>query len=223
MATFGYLGAVSTAEKRRLPPDVRRRELLDAAIHQFTTRPFAEVSIADVAREANVSKSLVFRYFDDKRSLYMEAIRWALGQFADATDPGSGLPADERFRLGLSGAIDLFERYPHALESVDSGSVSQDPEFRSLANGTYDLVASRIIGRMGIADPSPRLHHAVRTWFGFVRVSTHEWLEVKAVTREQLIDLQIATFRAAVAEALGLTPPWEWAAGTADGVALDLP
>lgn len=45
--------------------DVTRARVLTAAAHRFAVRPFAEVSMADVAHEAGVSVSDVSRYFGD--------------------------------------------------------------------------------------------------------------------------------------------------------------
>lgn len=195
---------MSQQASRRMAPQKRRALLLDAAADLFTTLPYAEVSIAEVARSAGVSKALVFRYFDDKRSLYLEAMRQVVERLQEASDPDPALPAEERFRIGLNGYLDVIERYPHALSSFEVGDIGRDPEVRALVEDAYAQVAARVIERLGIADPSPRLRHAVRSWFTFVRATTVEWLERREVTREELVRLQTAAFRAGVAEALGL-------------------
>jgi AcrR family transcriptional regulator len=165
--------------RARLQPAERRRLLLDAAADLFTTRPYAAVSMADVARAAAVSKPLVFRYFGDKRSLFLEALGRVAGQLHEAAVVDPELPAAQRFRAALHGYLDVIERYPHAL-------------------------SERIVARLGVEDPPPRLRHAVRTWLVFVRTSTVEGLVREDLVRDDLVALQIATFRASVAEALGL-------------------
>jgi AcrR family transcriptional regulator len=203
----------------RLPPAERRRLLLEAAADLFTTRPYAAVSMADVARAAGVSKPLVFRYFGDKRSLFVAALHRVVDQLRVAAESDPALPASERFRGALHGYLDVIERYPHALSSFDNGEAGRDAEVRALVDGVNEQVVERIVARLGVDDPPPRLCQAVRTWLVFVRASTVEWLQRDELGREQLVELQIATFRAAVAEALGL----EVRVGAPDASGLRLP
>jgi AcrR family transcriptional regulator len=188
----------------RLAPAERRGLLLDAAAKLFTTRPYAAVSIADVARAAGVSKPLVFRYFGDKRTLFLAALERVVGQLREATAADPALPASERFRGALHGYLDVIERYPHALSSFDNGEPGRDPRVRALVDGVNGQLAEAIISRLGVQDPSPRLRHVVHTWLVFVRTSTVEWLGREGFDRETLVEMQIVTFRAAVADALGL-------------------
>ncbi|HSD78050.1 MAG TPA: helix-turn-helix domain-containing protein [Solirubrobacteraceae bacterium] len=188
----------------RLEPAERRRLLLDAAADLFTRRPYAAVSMADVARAAGVSKPLVFRYFGDKRSLFVASLQRVVAQLADAADADPALPAPERFRRALHGYLDVIERYPQALSSFDNGEAGRDAEVRAIVDGVNERLAERIVARLGVQDPPVRLSRAVRTWLAFVRTSTLEWLERDELARDQLVALQIATFRASVAEALGL-------------------
>jgi AcrR family transcriptional regulator len=190
--------------RSRLQPAERRRLLLDAAADLFTTRPYAAVSMADVARAADVSKPLVFRYFGDKRSLFLEALGRVVALLREAVAVDAGLPASERFQRALHGYLDVIERYPHALSSFDNGDVGRDPAVSALVDGVNDQLTETIVARLGIEDPSLRVRHAVRTWLAFVRTSTVEWLACEELGREELVALQIATFRASVAQALGL-------------------
>jgi AcrR family transcriptional regulator len=188
----------------RLEPAERRRLLLDAAADLFTTRPYAAVSMADVARAAGVSKPLVFRYFGDKRSLFLAALQGVVDQLRLAAEADAALPASERFRGALHGYLDVIERYPHALSSFDNGEAGRDPDVRALVDGVNEQLTEMIVARLGVDEPPARLRQAVRTWLVFVRTSTVEWLQRDELRREHLVELQIATFRAAVAEALGL-------------------
>lgn len=50
-----------------------RQRILDAALRLFGRRGYGEASVAAVARSADVSKGLVYHYFDTKRDL-LEAV-----------------------------------------------------------------------------------------------------------------------------------------------------
>ncbi|UPG69143.1 helix-turn-helix domain-containing protein [Gordonia hongkongensis] len=57
--------------RRRLSPQARRAELIGAGERLFGEAPYDEVRIDDVAAEAGVSRALMYRYFPDKRSLFV--------------------------------------------------------------------------------------------------------------------------------------------------------
>jgi AcrR family transcriptional regulator len=63
--------------RRRLSPGARRAELLHAGEAVFTSKPYDDVSIEDIAEAAGVSKNLLYHYFSGKRQLYLETIRAA--------------------------------------------------------------------------------------------------------------------------------------------------
>jgi AcrR family transcriptional regulator len=184
-------------QRTRLDPDERREQLLEVAIASFGSRPYGEVTIADIAQRAGVSKGLVFNYFDGKRQLFREVLRVAAARADLASDPDPALPAGERFRIGLERFVAIVAERPHLLPAV-----AADPEVRATVDAAYQSVADRMIERMGVT-PTPRLRHAVLGWLEFVRATTAGWVADPALTRDELIELQIATFRAAATSALG--------------------
>lgn len=162
--------------------------------------------MAEIAARAGASEGLVFRYFGDKRSFYLEVIRASLKLAAAATDPDPDLAPRQRFEQGLRAFVELVESFPYAIPHVLQGGPAADPELRADVEATYDAVAARIIERMEVGDPPPELGWAVRAWLLFVQVSTAQWLSGREIPRERLLGLQIVTFRAVAAHALAVEP-----------------
>lgn len=54
---------------------VKRLAIIEAAIRLFLDKDFVEVTMDNVAAEANVSKLTVYSHFRDKEMLYAEAVR----------------------------------------------------------------------------------------------------------------------------------------------------
>ncbi len=188
---------VDARRRTRLAPGTRREQLLEAAIAAFGVRPYEEVTIADVAAAAGVSKGLVFNYFGSKSDLFREVLREAAGRADLATDPDPRLSAPERFRTGLEHFVTVVSTRPHLLPAL-----GRDPDADGFVEATYEAIADRVISRMGVSS-TPRLRHAVVAWIEFVRSTTAAWVVDNTVTRGELIELQIATFRAAATSALG--------------------
>jgi AcrR family transcriptional regulator len=57
--------------------NVRREEILRAAVEQITDRGFANTRVVDVANALNVSTALVFYHFESKDRLLSEAFNYA--------------------------------------------------------------------------------------------------------------------------------------------------
>ncbi len=191
--------------RRRLAPDQRRRELLEHALVLFATRPYDEVTVAELAERAGASEGLLFRYFEDKRSLYVEAIRLGLERVVEASDVGDlELPPTERFEAGLGGFVDLVERFPFAIPQALQGGPAADPELQAHVDAMFDTLVARIVSRMRVEDPPDRLRWAIRAWLAFVQVSTAQWISSPDLPRRELLSIQIVVFRAAAASALGI-------------------
>lgn len=53
--------------------EARRDVIISAAERVFAKKPFDAVTIRDVAKEAGISHALIYRYFPDRQSLFVEA------------------------------------------------------------------------------------------------------------------------------------------------------
>jgi AcrR family transcriptional regulator len=58
----------------RLPAEERRRQILEAAIRVFARLGYAGTGTADIAREAGIGEPTIYRYFANKRELYLASI-----------------------------------------------------------------------------------------------------------------------------------------------------
>src|SRR3954466_13874870 len=76
-ATRRAIRATARARPRRvrLDNDERRAQLLALARSAFSDRAYDDVSIDDLAREAKISKGLLYHYFPTKRDLYVAGLR----------------------------------------------------------------------------------------------------------------------------------------------------
>ncbi len=86
--------------------DVRREELLDAALRLFADRGYHDTSVQAVTDAAGVAKGLFYHYFDSKEDLLDDlAVREADRIFAEvyaAHDETSGTPLEQlAFLLGM--------------------------------------------------------------------------------------------------------------------------
>ncbi len=62
---------------RRLPADERRRQILDAAVDVFARLGYSAAGTADIAAAAGIGEPTIYRYFSNKRDVYVASIERA--------------------------------------------------------------------------------------------------------------------------------------------------
>ena len=105
--------------RRRLDPDSRREAILAAAAAAFADRPFADVTIASIAADAQASSSLVYRYFAGKEELYAQVVGLAIEELLDkqaaALDAlDEGVPVRDRIGAATLVYLDHIAIHPDA-------------------------------------------------------------------------------------------------------------
>jgi AcrR family transcriptional regulator len=56
-------------------PQLSRRRILEAALHEFATHGFAGARVDVIARAARINKRMLYHYFGDKEALFREVLR----------------------------------------------------------------------------------------------------------------------------------------------------
>ncbi|MCB0830218.1 MAG: TetR/AcrR family transcriptional regulator [Solirubrobacterales bacterium] len=192
--------------RRRLSPEERRRELLEYGIRVFTTRPYEEVRLAEVADEAGVSEGLIFRYFGDKEGFYRESIKTALELVYEASEADPELPVRERFEIAVGAILDLNRQFPFLIPSMIQGGPAADPRMQAAAHEMFERVVGRMIERMGVQDPPARLRQGLRVWLAGTQGVASRWADDPDIGRDELVRFQLLCFRAIVADALDIEP-----------------
>ena len=67
-----------TQTRKQALTDLRRREILTAAIKVFGKKGFADTSVDDVAAAAKIAKGTLYLYFRSKEDIYATALRQAI-------------------------------------------------------------------------------------------------------------------------------------------------
>lgn len=117
-------GSVSAAPGRRLRRVDRRDQLLRAATRAFARSGFEATNLEDIAREAGISKVLLYRHFDSKADLYRAVLDRSLTFLATSV-------GEDKFDSESVGAL------MHAAAEDPDGfrllfhHAAREPEFRT--------------------------------------------------------------------------------------------
>ena len=81
------------ARVHALDVDERRAALLELRPRAVHPHPYDELSMAAIAREAGISKALLYHYFPSKQAYFVATMQEAAQQLADRVRPGRAAPA----------------------------------------------------------------------------------------------------------------------------------
>src|SRR4051794_19411155 len=85
----------------RLDVDQRRRLLLEQGRSLFTQHPYDELSMATIAREAGISKALLYHYFPSKQAYFIATLQDAAQELAQRITPDGGQQPREQLDSAL--------------------------------------------------------------------------------------------------------------------------
>jgi AcrR family transcriptional regulator len=191
---------MATGKRSRLTLDERRAQLVALGADIFRDRPYADVSVDDIAAAAGVSKGLLYHYFPSKRDFYVAVLRQAAQEMEALTELDPGLPAERRLREGLDRYLDYVEQHAAGYASVLRAGPGVDPEVEAIIDGVRARMAGRVLDGLPAArpEPSPALLLAVRGWVAFAEAASLEWAERGGVSRAELRDMLAAMLAAAL-------------------------
>ena len=187
---------MGTPAYTRLDVDERRRRLLELGTELFARHGYEELSMARIAREAGISKALLYHYFPSKQAYFAAALEQAAGELAQVTQPDPGKPPVEQLAGSLDAYLGWVERHMGAYDKLIR-SVGAVPEVRALVERVRDETAERILAGLP-NEQTPELRAAVRGWLWFMDGVVLDWVEHRDLDRQRIHGLLLGTLLGAV-------------------------
>ena len=186
---------MSATTQRRLAPEARRSQIVDAARTLFAERPYGTVTTADVADAAGVARSLVHHYFDGIRGVFLAVVAEGGAALADVRTAGPETPLDERLAHNIAAALDVVGANRETWLAVTLGGQGSDPEIRSISDFVMERSVERALEvNSDVVSDTPATRLALRCFHAFSREATLAWLTGRA-TREEIEPLLVASLR----------------------------
>jgi AcrR family transcriptional regulator len=160
--------------RARLDVEARRRQLITLGRALFSSRPYDEVSIDEVARTAGISKGLLYHYFPTKRDFYVATVREAATQLLECTRMPEQMDPQHRLSAGLDAFLAYVEEHGAAYETLLRSGIGADAEVAKIVDETREAFAARLIQKLEVRGDFARL--ALRGWIGFVEATALGWL-----------------------------------------------
>ena len=170
-----------------------RQRLLDVAARLFWERPYDEVNVAEIAREAGAAHGLLFHHFGSKRGLYLAALEEvATRQKADRDDMFGSVEA-EGLRRSLEAFYGTIAANPQLFLRLTTAGVGADREAQEIfERDRWDAVAS-LSRHLGLDATAPAVRIALRGAIGGVDHAVLTWFTLdRPFPLDVLIDTLIA-------------------------------
>jgi AcrR family transcriptional regulator len=186
--------------RRRLTGEERRAAILASALTVFSARGYHPASIDDIAREAGISKALIYEHFSSKFDLYADLLEdhadELFARLAGAVaEVESGAP---RLAAGLAAFFGFVEERRDAWRMLFREAA--DPEAAAVLDRIVAQVAA-VVATLIAEDPDARsrvqseadrdqtIQLLAQMLVGAVQAVANWWADHREVRRERLVGI----------------------------------
>jgi AcrR family transcriptional regulator len=187
--------------RRRLTAEERRAGILAAALAVFSERGYHPSSIDDIAREAGISKALIYEHFDSKQGLYADLLEQNANELFERLAAAVARIEVESGAARLATGLNAF--FAFVEERRESWRILfrdvADPETAAVLTRILDQVTD-VVADLIAQDPGVReadqeagqSDHAIRLLaqmlVGAVQSVANWWADHREVPREQIVE-----------------------------------
>jgi AcrR family transcriptional regulator len=184
----------------RLQNDERRELLLASATELFAGFSYDEISMAQIARHAGISKALLYHYFPGKRQFFEAALASVAQELRERTAYDADLPPAMALAASLDAFLAWIEENPDAYRNLMRSATA--PEIRDLIERVRAETAGLILTGLRPGEPAPpKLRAAVTGWLWFMDGACLDWIAHKDLERADVHGLLLGTLAGALAAA----------------------
>src|SRR4029079_18931243 len=125
------MSLVSEPSYRRMDVDERRTQLLERGAELFTSHPYDELSMKEIAAEVGISKAVLYHYFPSKQAFFEATLSAWAEHLRKRTDPDQELSPLEQLTASLDAFLAMVEENAAAYRNLMQ-SATGVPEIRDL-------------------------------------------------------------------------------------------
>jgi AcrR family transcriptional regulator len=181
---------------RRMQNDERRALLLERATELFGEHGYDALSMAQIAREAKISKALLYHYFPSKHALFEAALATGASELRERVVPDPSLSPAEQVSVTLDAFLAWVQERPQAYAKMLESAGAR--EVRETMGQVRIDTARLILSGLGDDGERPATRAAVFGWLAFLDAAILDWIEHGDMTREELHGMLLGTFAGAL-------------------------
>jgi AcrR family transcriptional regulator len=190
-----------STRRKRLTGEERREAILHSALAVIAQRGYHSSSIDDIAREAGVSKALIYEHFASKQDLYAELLEMHAGKLFSALAESiaeAGRSASARLAVGFDAFYGFVEEHRVAWrmlfrEATDPEAVVMLDRITAEVTAFVAGVIREDPGSRRVADDAASREHGIQVvaqlLVGAVQSLANWWADHQELPRERIVEM----------------------------------
>ncbi|MDQ3890018.1 MAG: TetR/AcrR family transcriptional regulator [Actinomycetota bacterium] len=189
--------AIQRERRRRLPSDVRRERILEAATRVFAERGYDATSFGDIAKVAGITRPVVYDHFKDKAELHLLLLERERDRILEhvTVQLVADASAEDRVSRALDAYFDYVETHPYAwrlLFREAAGDTKMANSQRRIQSEAHLAVATILAKERGSKilsgrDKEARLQMLAALWGSATNGLARWWYDNRQVPRKDIV------------------------------------
>lgn len=189
------------AESMRLSPERRKEQIIEVAAGHFSRDGVADASMSAIARDAGVTRPLVYHYFSGKSALLEAVLRREADRLLVSTAPSEGLSPRQNLERALTAFFDHFAASAGGIRELYAPTAGTAHFVTDVAAANHSVQVQRVLA-VSQTEDSPESRVAVGAWLAFVEHVARAAGSDPALSRSRLISLCASSLEAALGHPL---------------------
>lgn len=138
--------SIHTSPRKRMRGPERRAQLLEVARKVFGNHGFHTVTMDTVAREAGITKPILYDHFSSKRELYLALLEADLGLLRTRLHAALQAPTGnrQRIRASFQAYFDFVDEHAEGFRLLMQEAIGAEREFREMVGQFRDEVLGEV-------------------------------------------------------------------------------
>ena len=184
------------AARRRVSPEDRQDELLDATVRVFERHEFQDVNVTAIAKEAGISMGLLYHYYPDCQALFVAAFERLARNVVRACLAGANGDGFRFVRSSLEAYFDYATRHPATVRVIlRPARVAAGLE--GMNDQLNEQMATLLTRVLSLDSGDVNAAVGLRAWLAYVDASILAMLSGTALERERFTATALRVLRAA--------------------------
>lgn len=179
----------------RMRPEDRRDHIVAVASEHFARVGVTGASISAIAKDARVTRALIYHYFPGKEALLEAVLRRESDRLLAATAPLPGLTMAENLIRALTAYFDHFAASTGGVRELYTASPASAASVTQLASANHVIQIERLL--VGLEAPdTPRNRLALGAWLAYVEYTERHLADPgQVITREHALELRVTALQ----------------------------
>lgn len=154
----------------------KHEALVEAAVDLFSSQPYEDVSVDDLARRAGVAHGLVSYYFGSKRGLFADAVAFVWAEFVESERPRVDEVTPSQIVRGYVSRLFAYaQAYPQRFELMRA--THADASVNEILEFARAEAMAEVSVALGCPSEMPAvLATGIRGWHACLEALVAEWL-----------------------------------------------